>query len=101
MKYGTWMTWEDDGRVEVITSPKKTARTYRYSFVKVGSGVWMLARERDWYTEHVLTFAAGRLDGHLVRKQMHASQTTFDDFDGDGPSDPGRVGTARRVASAD
>lgn len=69
------------------------ARTYRYPFVKVG-GAWMLARERAWYTEHAITYAAARLDGQLVRKQMHPSQATFDDFDDDHPSDHGRVGVA-------
>jgi len=95
MKYGTWLK-KDDDRAEVITSPKKQARTYSYPFVRVGDA-WMLARERDWYTEHALTFAAGGLDGELVRKQMHASQTTFDDF-GDRPSERGWVGVASTAA---
>lgn len=97
MKYGTWLTVDDD-TAEVITSPKKNPRTYRYSFVRV-SDAWMLARERAWYTEHALTFAAGGLDGPLVRKQVHPEQTTFDDFD-DPPSEHGRVGVAS-TATAD
>lgn len=97
MKYGTWLTVDDD-TAEVITSPKKNSRTYRYPFVRV-SDAWMLARERAWYTEHALTFAAGGLDGRLVRKQLHPEQTTLDDFD-DCPSEHGRVGMVS-TATAD
>ena len=98
MKYGTWLK-KDDDRAEVITKPKKNPRTYRYPFVRV-SDAWMLARERAWYTEHALTFAAGGLDGPLVRKQIHPEQTTLDDFDDERPSEGG-VGAMSRIASAD
>jgi len=99
MKYGTWLK-EDGERAEVITSPKKQARTYSYPFVRVGDA-WMLDRERAWYTEHALWYAEMVLDAPLVRKRMHPDQATFDDYTGDFPFDGGGDGVAPTSATAD
>ncbi|WP_435068499.1 hypothetical protein [Haloplanus sp. C73] len=98
MKYGTWLK-KDGESAEVVTSPKKQARTYRYPFVRVGDA-WMLDRERDWYTEHALQYAAMKLDAPLVHKRMHPNQTVLDDFTNDRPSDD-RVGAGFTIALAD
>jgi len=98
VKYGTWLKKNGES-AEVVTSPKKQVRTYRYPFVRVGDA-WMLDRERDWYTEHALQYAAMELDAPLVRKRMHPNQTALDDFTDNRPSDGG-VGAGFTIALAD
>lgn len=76
---------EAKGRVKkVITRPNK-GRAHKYRFHHTGE-VWVLSRERDWYTDHALRYAARELIGTVVRRHIPPEQSTLKDFD-DSPSD--------------
>jgi hypothetical protein len=80
MRYSTFLSPNGDV-VRVVTKPMKTDGTFVYPFRRFGD-VWVMARERDWYTRHVVRFARAELDGQLVEKHLGPGRTSFDDYEG-------------------
>lgn len=76
-KYGTEHTVDGDDAM-VLTSPKKTSRVYRYPLHR-HDGVWVLSRERSWYTRHALSYAERNLD-EVLRRYIPPSQARLTDF---------------------
>lgn len=80
-KYGT--DHHIDGNVaEVLTSPKKTERVYRYPLHR-HADIWVLSRPRDWYTSHALNYADRNLDD-VLRRYIPPSQARLTDFNSGG-----------------
>jgi len=88
---------EAEGRAKKVITRPNEGRAHQYRFHHTGA-VWALSRERDWYTRHALQYAERELDGPVIRRHLPAEQATLDDFDGDRPSDRGRVGVASTAA---
>jgi hypothetical protein len=77
----------NDAVAMIYTKPKNTARVYRYP-LHYRNGMWVLTREIDWYTTHVIDYVERQFGEDVLIRHLPPSQTSLDDYTGDSEEEP-------------